>query len=111
VNDLALLQTYRGMVCKGQEATRLYRAATGELIRAYARFDHHEDQCYARAEVLTPARTWTLLLEDLPDRWHDVVRMKWAADRLDALDTIATALAVSANSLLTRITPARGACE
>jgi hypothetical protein len=102
---LEFLDDYQGQVSGGHAVTRIYLTATAELVRVRARCDSYWHQSYAVAEVLTPDRRWTVLLEDLPDRWHREVHPLPSTARLIALGGIAAALATRAATLLAFTNP------
>jgi hypothetical protein len=96
----AFLEEYEGSLLREYQLTRLYRLFNGELLRVRTRYELYQEQSHAVAELFSSHRTWTILLEDLADRWHPELRTVAAALRPAALGEIATGLAKRANTLL-----------
>jgi hypothetical protein len=46
------------------------KTSTGHVVRASIVLDSYARQSSAVAEVLTPALTWTKLVEIMPSEWH-----------------------------------------
>jgi hypothetical protein len=59
---------------------RFYRRG-GDTFRVTIYRDSYEDQSRAVAELLTPSRDWTAIVDNPPSNWHDTTSL-WGDKRI-----------------------------
>lgn len=71
MNRPHLLSEQYGKSRQSVTMTSTFQATTGHVVRVTVTNDSYREQSSARAEVLTPALTWTPLTYEPVERWHE----------------------------------------
>lgn len=77
---------------------------SGEKVRLTVRWNSYSFQSFAKAELLTPAKTWTVIATASPEEWWDSIpalhRNVDLAGLHRTLDAVAAQLLIRARAIL-----------